>query len=53
LLEQRIREAEEIIMGRHFAGCTGSAGARPVEPPALVSNTTLKGTCTRRCLKEL
>src|SRR5258705_893630 len=32
LLEQRIREAEEIIMGRHFAAVTPEAfGARPVE----------------------
>jgi hypothetical protein len=32
LLEQRIREAEEIIMGRHFAAVTPEAfAARPIE----------------------
>src|SRR6266700_3812764 len=32
LLEQRIREAEEIIMGRHFAAVTPEVfGARPLE----------------------
>ena len=42
LLEQRIREAEEIIMGRYFAAVTpGSVRQRTrSNSPALVSNTT-------------
>ena len=36
LLEQRIREAEEIIMGRHFAAVTPEVfGARPVDLASL------------------